>query len=56
MGIKVEFGGFIGGFGKNFFTKEGIKRGKGVFWEMDWGGRKEKRRKGIGFWGEEEMG
>ena len=25
-GIKVEFGGFIGGFGKIFFTKGGIKR------------------------------
>ena len=25
--IKVEFGGFIGGFGKIFFTKWGIKRG-----------------------------
>ena len=31
MGIKVEFGGFIGGFGKIFFTKKGIKRGFGVF-------------------------
>lgn len=28
-GIKVEFGGFIGGFGKIFFTKGGIKRGFG---------------------------
>lgn len=27
-GIKVEFGGFIGGFGKIFFTKGGIKREK----------------------------
>ena len=31
-GIKVEFGGFIGGFGKIFFTKGGIKREKGGFW------------------------
>ena len=30
-GIKVEFGGFIGGFGKIFFTKGGIKRGFGDF-------------------------
>lgn len=30
-GIKVEFGGFIGGFGKIFFTKGGIKRGKEGF-------------------------
>ena len=29
MGVKVEFGGFIGGFGKIFFTKGGIKREKG---------------------------
>ena len=27
--IKVEFGGFMGGFGKIFFTKGGIKRGFG---------------------------
>ena len=40
-GIKVEFGGFIGGFGKIFFTKGGIKREKegfgdgiGDFWVM----------------------
>lgn len=33
MGIKVEFGGFIGGFGKIFFTNGGgIKRGKEGFW------------------------
>ena len=32
-GIKVEFGGFIGGFGKIFFTKRGIKREKRVFGE-----------------------
>ena len=25
-GIKVEFVGFIGGFGKIFFTKGGVKR------------------------------
>ena len=31
-GIKVEFGGFIGGFGKIFFTKGGIKREKEGFW------------------------
>ena len=30
--IKVEFGGFIGGFGKIFFTKGGIKREKEGFW------------------------
>ena len=39
-GIKVEFGGFIGGFGKIFFTKGGIKRGFGVFWD---GERKEEK-------------
>lgn len=33
-GIKVEFGGFIGGFGKIFFTKGGIKREKDGFWGM----------------------
>ena len=32
MGIKVEFGGFIGGFGKIFFTKGGIKRKGMGFW------------------------
>ena len=32
--IKVEFGGFIGGFGKIFFTKGGIKREKRVFGEF----------------------
>lgn len=34
-GIKVEFGGFMGGFGKIFFTKGGIKREKEGFigWE-----------------------
>ena len=31
MGVKVEFGGFIGGFGKIFFTKGGIKREKEGF-------------------------
>ena len=31
MGIKVEFGGFIGGFGKIFFTKGEIKREKEGF-------------------------
>ena len=30
-GIKVEFGGFISGFGKIFFTKGGIKREKEGF-------------------------
>ena len=30
--IKVEFGGFIGGFGKIFFTNGGIKREKEGFW------------------------
>lgn len=34
-GIKVEFGGFIGGFGKIFFTKGGIKREKEGFWRRD---------------------
>ena len=29
----MEFGGFIGGFGKIFFTKEGIKRGREGFWD-----------------------
>lgn len=38
MGIKVEFGGFIGGFGKNFFTKEGIKREKEGFKNFRRGG------------------
>lgn len=33
--IKVEFGGFIGGFGKIFFTKGGIKREKEGFWGRD---------------------
>ena len=28
----MEFGGFIGGFGKIFFTKGGIKREKEGFW------------------------
>lgn len=37
-GIKVEFGGFIGGFGKIFFTKEGDKeREGGVFGGMGGG-------------------
>ena len=46
-GIKVEFGGFIGGFGKIFFTKGGIKKEKEGFG----GGWREKRGKGIGkFW------
>lgn len=39
-GIKVEFGGFIGGFGKIFFTKGGIKREK----------------EGFGRWEEESLG
>ena len=34
----MEFGGFMGGFGKIFFTKGGIKRGfggwRGDFWVM----------------------
>lgn len=38
MGIKVEFGGFIGGFGKIFFTKGGIKRDFGMF--LGWRNRK----------------
>lgn len=45
-GVKVEFGGFISGFGKIFFTKGGIKREKEGFW-----GWRKKRGKGIGkFW------
>lgn len=36
-GIKVEFGGFIGGFGKIFFTKGGIKR-KGMGFLERWKG------------------
>ena len=37
----MEFGGFIGGFGKIFFTNGGIKRGFGVFlgWREERGGR-----------------
>ena len=35
----MEFGGFIGGFGKIFFTKGGIKREKEGFREME--GRRE---------------
>ena len=31
-GIKVEFGGFIGGFGKIFFTKRGDKERKEGLW------------------------
>lgn len=31
-GIKVEFGGFIGGFVKIFFTKGRIKREKEGLW------------------------
>lgn len=38
-GIKVEFGGFIGGFGKIFFTKGGIKREKEGFWGWEEGRR-----------------
>lgn len=38
-GIKVEFGGFIGGFGKIFFTKGGIKREKEGFWRWEEGRR-----------------
>ena len=34
----MEFGGFIGGFGKIFFTKGGIKREKRVLgWEEIFG-------------------
>ena len=36
-GIKVEFGGFIGGFVKIFFTKGGIKREKEGFWGWEEG-------------------
>ena len=33
-GIKVEFGGFIGGFGKIFFTRGDKERKRGVLgWE-----------------------
>ncbi len=45
-GIKVEFGGFIGGFGKIFFTKGGIKREKEGLWVFLGWGEKEKRGKG----------
>ena len=34
----MEFGGFIGGFGKIFFTKGGIKREKEGFWRR-WKGK-----------------
>lgn len=34
-GIKVEFGGFIGGFGKIFFTNGGIKREKEGVWRWE---------------------
>lgn len=44
----MEFGGFIGGFGKNFFTKRGIKREKEGFLEEE---RKEKRGKSRGNFG-----
>lgn len=49
----MEFGGFIGGFGKNFFTKEGIKREKWVLrrvgvWAL---GCVEERRLGWSFGG-----
>ena len=37
-GIKVEFGGFIGGFGKIFFTNGGIKR-KGMGFLEGWEGK-----------------
>ena len=51
-GIKVEFGGFICGFGKIFFTKGGIKRGREGFWvgrEKRGGkGGKRKRKKIFG--------
>lgn len=41
-GIKVEFGSFIGGFGKIFFTKDGIKREKeGFFWWEEREGERE---------------
>lgn len=42
MGIKVEFGGFIGGFGKIFFTKGEIKREKRGVLGMGWGREREK--------------
>ena len=44
----MEFGGFIGGFGKIFFTKGGIKREKGVLRRVEiWTlGRVEERRLG----------
>ncbi len=56
-GIKVEFGGFIGGFGKIFFTKGGIKREKRVLrrmvvWTL---GRVEERQFGWSF-GKERKG
>ena len=35
----MEFGGFIGGFGKIFFTKGGIKREKEGFWGWEEGER-----------------
>lgn len=53
MGVKVEFGGFIGGFGKIFFTKGGIKREKEGFW--GWEGERRERGE-IGFWVELVMG
>ena len=37
--IKVEFGDFMGGFGKIFFTKGGIKREKEGFWGWEEGRR-----------------
>lgn len=46
-GIKVEFGGFIGGFGKIFFTKGGIKREKEGFWGWEEGGEKGKGDFGL---------
>lgn len=47
-GIKVEFVGFIGGFGKIFFTKGGIKREKEGFWGwIGAGKRRGGRREGF---------
>lgn len=44
-GIKVEFGGFIGGFGKIFFYKRRDKERERGFWD----GRKGRRREFIFF-------
>lgn len=43
--VNWEFGGFIGGFGKIFFTKEGIKREKEGFWDgLGWEEREKEER------------